>query len=666
MTKGFFPKLALGNIKKNGRIYVPYIVSSVITVAMYYIIKSLSINPGLNDMIGAEPMTYMLNLGTWVVAVFAVIFLFYTSSFIIKRRKKEFGLYNILGMEKLHIAVTMAWESLITSLIALGAGLILGIALDKVMYMFFLKILGVPVTLGFFVSAEAILGTLALFGVIFALIFLNQVRQVSVAKPVELLRAENAGEKEPKTKALMAVAGVICLGIGYYIALTTENPLMSFLLFFVAVLFVIAGTYLLFTAGSIAMLKALRKNKRFYYKPNHFISVSGMIYRMKQNAAGLANICILSTMVLVMISTTSAMMVGMNDTLDARYPRDLSLYSFYGISDEAIADVKALQKEKGISVKDELDYRYLSFSAVQEEDVFTVTESSGNIDLVGKVSGLVFVPLEDYNACTGGNDTLGDGEIMVYANRADYSYEEMTVGDEKFTVKKKVDEFMGNGITAANVANTYFVVTDDMAEIEKLYGYEKGIYGDAGSEIRHYYGFNTDASEEDQIDFYEEMSKIGLAESKAEDGSHNLLQADFGRLRGQRQIRDNAEGGPEPVGGEELHQVAGSDRILPASRDGGHTYGGGLPYTERPACRSQLHKRKAVPYRHGRVLSGFRSDVCDSLYLHVPDLLQDSEEVIKRGKIYKYVKQKFAVGQNVQFACGGPQLLFFHRTFIDI
>ena len=383
--------------------------------------------------------------------------------------------------------------------------------------MFFLKIMEAAVPLGFFVSADVIFKTVILFTAIFFLIFLNSVRQISLAKPIELIRASGEGEKEPKTKIVMAVLGALFLGAGYYIALTTKNPLEAFLLFFVAAVCVIIGTYLLFTAGSIALLKALRKNKRFYYKRNHFISVSGMIYRMKQNAAGLANICILSTMVLVMISTTSSMMVGMNDTLAARYPNDLCIYGFYGIDDrEAIADVKALQREEGISVKDEMDYRFLSFSAIQDRDEFTAVDDTGNLNLVGKVAGLVFVPLEDYNASMGENESLENGEVLVYANRDDYGYSEMRVGDETFSVKETVDEFMGNGITAANVADTYFVVTGDMDVIEELYEYQRGIYGDAGSEIRHYYGFNTDASEEEQIEFYNHMSTIGLAESKAE------------------------------------------------------------------------------------------------------------------------------------------------------
>ena len=517
MTKGFFPELAAGNIRKNGKTYVPYMISSIITIAMYYIICSLAVNPGLTDMMGAEPLTYMLNLGTWVVTVFSVIFLFYTSSFIIKRRKREFGLYNILGMEKFHLAITMGWESLITAAISIGAGLILGIVLDKVMYMILLKILGAGVPLGFFVSPAIILKTVLLFAAIFLLIFLNSVRQISLSKPIELIRASSEGEKEPKTKIAMAVLGALFLGAGYYIALTTKNPLEAFVLFFVAAICVIIGTYLLFTAGSIALLKALRKNKRFYYKRNHFISVSGMIYRMKQNAAGLANICILSTMVLVMISTTSSMMVGMNDTLAARYPNDLCLYALedYG-AQQQIDDVKKLQKEENINVTGESEYRYLSFAAVQDGDKFEASNQNGNLNLIGRVASLIIVPLDDYNEAMGKSESLEDGEVLIYANRSSYDYPDISIGGETFTVKKTLDGFMGNGITAANVADSYFIVVKDMDIVRDIYGYQEGVYGEHANDINHYYGFDTDEDEETQVEIYNKMMNIGLAESRAE------------------------------------------------------------------------------------------------------------------------------------------------------
>ena len=326
MKRGFFLKLAAGNIKKNGKTYIPYILTCIMTVAMFYIVKSLSLNPGLDSMLGGNFLNTTMGLGSGVVAIFSFIFLFYTNSFLVKQRKKEFGVFNILGMERRHIARVVGWETVYVTLISLAAGLGLGLALDKVMFLVVARIIGAEVPLGFFVSAEAIAYTIIFFLVLFILIYLNSVRQIHAADPIELLRAGNVGEKEPKANWLLTVWGIATLGGGYYIAITTRNPIASVLMFFAAVVLVIVGTYLLFTSGSIALLKMLRKNKRYYYRTKHFVSVSGMIYRMKQNAVGLANICILSTMVLVMVSTTTSMMVGMEEIIRNRYPADFVFY----------------------------------------------------------------------------------------------------------------------------------------------------------------------------------------------------------------------------------------------------------------------------------------------------------------------------------------------------
>lgn len=357
MSIRFYPALAAGNIKKNRRTYFPYILTCILTIAMFYIFKSLSFNPGIEKMLGGSTIAYILTLGSVVVALYALIFLFYTNSFLIKRRKKEFGMFNILGMEKRHLAIVLGWETLYVLLVSLAAGLGLGIVLDKMMFLLLGKISGAKATLGFFISPKVIVMTAELAAVIFLLIFLNAVRQLHLANPVELLRDGSAGEKEPKTRWLMAVSGIICVGSGYYLAVTTENPLASILVFFVAVILVIAGTYLLFTAGSIAFLKLLRKNKRYYYKTRHFISVSGMIYRMKQNAVGLANICVLSTMVLVMVSSTSSMMIGMEDILQTRYTSGFMIMSHETEKErnqEVWEIVRRLQTEKKIDVKNEI------------------------------------------------------------------------------------------------------------------------------------------------------------------------------------------------------------------------------------------------------------------------------------------------------------------------
>lgn len=417
MRSGFFSRLAANNIKTNRRTYLPYILTCVLTVTMFYLVKSLSLNPGLKRMVGGDIMSYLMSLGCWVIALFAFLFLFYTNSFLVKRRKKEFGLLYVLGMEKRHLARVLGWETLYVTLFSLAVGLGLGIVLDKAMFLFIAKIIGAEITLGFFVSPEAIGVTAALFGGIFLLIFCNAVRQIHVASPVNLLRAASAGEREPKTRWLMAILGLACLGSGYYIAIATEDPVASLMFFFLAVILVIIGTYLLFTAGSIALLKLLRRRKRFYYQTRHFTSVSGMIYRMKQNAVGLANICILSTMVLVMVSTTTSLLIGLEDVVRSHYPTDLIVYASERSLErdqELIQAMRQLQREKQLPVTGEVEYTYLQLAAVRAGEQFYVTREAEQLQASGPlqqddVCNLCFVPLEDYNLATGSSETLPGG-----------------------------------------------------------------------------------------------------------------------------------------------------------------------------------------------------------------------------------------------------------------
>lgn len=321
MNNFIYEKLAVTNLKNNRKTYVPYIFTGVLTVMMFYIIDALSRGEGITQ----NTLEICLQYATGVIIVFAVIFLFYTNSFLIKRRKKEIGVYNILGMGKRHIARMMAVETILTAGISILGGLVFGIIFGKLMYLLLLKILHNSVDMQFSVNGTAIVQTVILFAGIFLLTYLYNILQIQLVNPVELLHGGNQGEKEPKSRWLLVIIGVAALGNGYRIALTTEAPLEALLKFFIAVICVIIGTYALFIAGSIVVLKMLRKNKAYYYNPKHFTSVSGMIYRMKQNGAGLANICVLSTMVLVMVSTTVSLYAGMEDILDSRFPRDVSI-----------------------------------------------------------------------------------------------------------------------------------------------------------------------------------------------------------------------------------------------------------------------------------------------------------------------------------------------------
>ena len=301
----FYPKLAAGNLKKNRRTYFPYLLTCTVSIVMFYTLLSISTNPGLDQMPGSASVKSILMLGTIIIGMFATVLLFYTNSFLMKQRKKELGLYSILGMEKKHVAKTLFFETLYLALISLAVGLGLGILLSRLLFSLLTHLLSFSTPLEFSIFPSSIVITAALFGFIFLLTLMSNFWQIKTANPIQLLHGGQLGEKEPKTKWVLAILGLISLGSGYAIALTVNNPLDALMLFFLAVVLVIFGTYALFTAGSIAILKILRKNKKFYYRPQNFISVSGMIYRMKQNAVGLANICILSTMVLVVVSTTA-------------------------------------------------------------------------------------------------------------------------------------------------------------------------------------------------------------------------------------------------------------------------------------------------------------------------------------------------------------------------
>lgn len=504
MNNRFFPKLAASNIKKNGKAYIPYILSCVMTVAMFYIVKSLSYNPGLKNMVGSSTMMTMMSMCSVMIALFAIIFLFYTNSFLVKRRKKEFGVFNILGMEKSHIAKTMAWENFYVTLISIAGGLVIGIALDKAMFLLIAQVLNEEISLGFFISDKAIISTVVMFCIIFLLILLNSIRQIQTANPIELLTAGNAGEREPKTKWILTILGLLSLGTGYYIALAIKDPITALVYFFFAVILVIIGTYMLFTAGSIALLKILRKNKKYYYKTKHFTSISGMIYRMKQNAVGLANICILSTAVLVMVSSTSSLMLGMQDVIATRYPDDFIVYSNETSEERAYESfdaIRELQEEQNLNVTSEREYRYLVFPAFINGDTFEVTRDA-NFSSLGNLNNLIFVSLSDYNRVMGTDKTLAEDEILVYSDRLQFDYPTLKIFDREYSVKEKIDEFIGNGLIVAVAANTQFIVLPDGTDIEELYALQKEALSDGASEIQYYYGFNSDADEETQRAFY--------------------------------------------------------------------------------------------------------------------------------------------------------------------
>lgn len=410
MRRSFFPQLALRNLRKNSRVYLPYILASIGTIMMFYILCSMAFNDGLGSMYGGGQMTIILRLGIIVVGLFAVIFLLYTNSFLIKRRKKEIGLYNILGLGKRHLGKMMFFETLYVALFSIVIGLFLGMLLSKLMLALLLKMVSFPVPLGFSVSLNGILLTSILFGAIYLLALISNLVQVGRAKPVELMSGSQYGEREPKTKWLLALIGVFTLGGGYYIAQTVEALVKVIGMFFVAAILVIIGTYCLFTAGSIAVLKVMKKSKSFYYRTKNFTSVSGMLYRMKKNAVGLANICILSTMVLVMISSTVSLYIGIDDTLETVHPREVMAIR-YG---ENSSDIEGMNRamdtalsRAGVEERGRLSYRYfdliLTDEGVKDQRYYQAE----------KYYVYYFLPLSDFNVLEGESLSLREGEVIV-------------------------------------------------------------------------------------------------------------------------------------------------------------------------------------------------------------------------------------------------------------
>ena len=466
---------------------------------MYYMVSSLSMNPNMMNMIGGDVMQQILSLGIYVITVFAVIFLFYTNSFLIKRRKREFGLFNILGMEKKHLSIVIALESMIVFLVSMVLGIGIGILLDKAFYLLIAKMLNASIALGFYISYQSIVNTIILFLIIFVLMYLFSLIQINLSNPIELLHGDQHGEKEPKTKWLLALIGLICLGTGYYMSVSIQDPVTAFAFFMVAVILVVIGTYMLFTAGSIVILKLLRKNKRYYYKTNHFISVSNMIYRMKQNAVGLGNICILSTMVLVMLSTTISLWVGMNDIIETRFPRDITVSINSVDSNQAlytIDDMNYAIEQAGIQTEDELVYRTLSVSAFNQGNTYTFGNENMSLQDISNVVVLYFITLDDYNRTEGTNVSLAPDEVLVFPSGKQFDHKTIDIASNTFKVKGILDSIKADSNYSANLQNSMFVVVDSMDTLFMIDDLQKQAYGDNASYIHTSYDFNLSKSEE--------------------------------------------------------------------------------------------------------------------------------------------------------------------------
>ena len=471
--RNLYPRLAATNLKKNRRFYLPYLLACIVIVALFCIMLTLASDPYLGQMQHGGSVSQVLGFGVFIMALFSAIILFYTNSTFTKQRKREFAIYNILGMEKRHISYVLFWESLYTAAMALFFGLVAAGVFSKLLQLVLVRLIGGEATFGLNIRLMSIGYTVVFFGALFLLLLLNTIRIIHLSNPVQLLRAGSEGEREPRSKWILALLGAVCLAAGYLISLRTNVALYAIQNFFPAVILVIIGTYLTFIALSVVVLKALRKNRRYYYKTSHFATVSGLIYRMSRNAAGLASICILSTMVLVTVSTTVSLYKGLDAYADVRWPQDMTLTLMTDTRTNTVPDVAPVLQvvddtmtRAGLTQSNVHGYRTVRFSAQRSGDALDLTSEQLTGSSADEYTVMV-LDTEGYAGLTGEQVTLAPGEALAWTDGAAFG-DTLTLGNT--TIR-----FMETpGHTKGTVS--FFFDTEDNGKT-----YRVGMFGGAGA-----------------------------------------------------------------------------------------------------------------------------------------------------------------------------------------
>lgn len=477
MKLGFYPKLAIDGMRKNRRMYLPYLLTCVGMVMMTYIINFIRFADTISAMNGGDTVQTFMVIGTVIITFFAAIFLFYTNSFLIKRRKREFGLYNILGMDKGNISRLLLWESLFIAAAALIFGLALGIVLSKLVELGLANLLNSDTVYFMSVPTSAVVFTILPNLAIFALLFLNSLWQLRSSTAIALLRSDNYGEKPPKANWLLGILGIVLLGVAYYLAVNIEDPITAIGVFMVAVLLVIAATYIIMISGSVLLCRILQRRKSYYYKPNHFVSVASMAYRMKRNGAGLASICILATMVLVMLSSTTTLFIGAEDVIKNRYPREMVLrfYNAGALTSEDEEKVEAViadvLREYDTEAVDLVKYHTSSVAGALYDDTLIYDTDAVKDMTLGVFSNLhqvYVVPLADYNYMMGTSVTLEDDEVLAYSPRKTWSGAAFRFdGERQYRVKELLTDSFMNADMSMDIVPPLMLIVNDAEEMTK-------------------------------------------------------------------------------------------------------------------------------------------------------------------------------------------------------
>ena len=511
MKLSLYARLAAQNIRKSRRLYVPYLLSGVCMAMIFYVLSALTGDPALLSMSGGAQMAMLLSLGVIVMALFSALFLLYTSSFLMKQRGRELSLYNMLGMSKRHIVCIVFFETLFCAGICIGTGLALGVLSSKAFQLSLLRLMGSPVSPDFTV-APSLLGTTALsFLAIFLLIFLRGAVSVLRSNPVELMRKSRAGEKPPRANALKALLGIAMLAAGYVLALRVRNALSAFTMFFIAVLLVIGGTFQCFSSASVFFLRLLQSNKGYYYKPNHFISVSSMRYRMKRNGTSLAVICILSTMVLVILSSVTCLYAGTQDMLMTQYPRQIEIThksDELPAADALSAPVEQALSDEGLTPENVISYRSF-YIAGQLDGDSVLAERGGSITDIDSVISITVMPLADYNAMCGTSYTLAPGEALATGSLLHRLNGRVTVfGSQTYTFAATDIPLPTDAQGDFDVVEALLLILPGEDAFMELYTVQQEAYGSTSSRISTTYAFDTVLPDE-------ETSALGSRLAKA-------------------------------------------------------------------------------------------------------------------------------------------------------
>ncbi len=506
MPRFFYQRLALTNLKNNRLTYQAYLTTCTVMIALFYILTAISSTPALDRIGGAAQLKTLLFLGLIVMAIFAAVFLLYTNSFLIKRRTKELGLFNILGMEKRHLAKIMFWETVFSALICLGLGLMGGLVFTRLMFLLLLKLISFEVVLTFQFSPVPLQICLLFFVPIFLVSLLYNLARVQLAKPINLLRAEQFGEREPKTRWLLTLIGFASLTSGYYLAQKVTAPLEALNAFFVAVLLVMLGTYCLFTTGSVAVLKLLKRSKKYYYRRGNFTAIAGLMFRMKENAVGLANVCILSTAVLVTLSTTVSLYLGVEDQLRAHFPRQIEVRAAAAEGEIMRRRIAPILEDSAGAIHSVADYRSLVVPITRQESEFTVNREYLD-DFSGRLGFMIFLPQQDYAKMVGKTPGLGQGQVLVLS-RTEYPFTKLSVLGSTFTVADQaLAAIPGQAhlFLDSYISSYYYVVVEDMGVMEKLLLAQRQALQEKASEFSYYLGFDLNGTDADELALYTDI-----------------------------------------------------------------------------------------------------------------------------------------------------------------